>query len=316
MANEPPHLVVSHQERLFLASGIHTQLSPINRISGWNTSDKEYFQEGGGIITGMVSHERFLVVFKESAISAIVGNSHYNWGKDKLVDASGSLSHDSGVSDRSYVLYEDSNGRPSMLFGNEFAPVADQISRRVTDNRGADGLGACHPVPGNGIILLHRGGGSVGFWCDPEALKRDQEDTDWMVPWFPFELPGTVDASWSRLDKRPLIVVGSTFYVWGTPADSRSMARARMSMYNGGDPGRSSVRRIAVDASFDPGVDMLVSVWREGAVTADASATTPSGRVSHTVPAIGTNVELVEIQFTEGVSTLQSVTFDEFVRTF
>jgi hypothetical protein len=63
-----PHMVISHNNQIYLAERYIINFSPPGNVTGWREGQAEYFTDGGNIITGMVSQRDALVVFKENTI--------------------------------------------------------------------------------------------------------------------------------------------------------------------------------------------------------------------------------------------------------
>ena len=139
MGVEPPRLAISHRDRLWLAGGIFTQLSPVNRLEGWRAGDQEYYRAGGDRIEAMLSHERELLVFKRNAIFAVTGNSYHDWGKDKVLDNTGTSAVDGVLSVQGVVVYEDVSGRLAMLLQGEPRYITRHLADELGRNRGAGG---------------------------------------------------------------------------------------------------------------------------------------------------------------------------------
>ena len=318
-----PHMVELHNNRTFLAAKNITQLSPRNRLSGWNVSDQEYFQEGTGDITAMRSFGDMLAVFKQDAVFAIVGNSYKNWGKVKGHDGIGTKSPRSVVAEAGILFFEDSLGYPSVLIGRETEYAGRHVVKRLGVNRGS-GSGATHRGNG-GLVLLHEDGGELAFWIDPDSLTRDDDTTDMRLSFFPFDLPGAPVFSWEGgVDRTPFIVVGSSIYEWDQEA-VQSRVRATFSLYDGHSPKQSSVSRLSLDVEPVAGVIASVSMMRRVANGvlmiatlpngALITAATPAGIISHSVPDVDDKVEVAHLVLS-APAEVRSITYQTLQRAF
>ena len=314
-----PHMVELHNNRVFLAARNVTQLSPRNRLNGWNVSDQEYFQEGTGDITAMRSFGDMLAVFKQDAVFAIVGNSYKNWGKVKGHDGIGTKSPRSVVAEAGILFFEDSWGYPAVLVGRETEYAGRHIAQRLGNYAGATHRG------NGGLILLHEDGGELAFWIDPDSLIRDDNTTDMRLSFFPFDLPGPLSFSWEGgVDRTPFIVVGSSIYEWDQNAVQTDV-RASFSLYDGHSPEQSSVSRLSLDVEPAASVAAAVSMMRRDAsgdwVIAtfpdgtEITATTPAGIIHHSVPDIDNGVEVAELRLS-GPAEVRSITYQTLQRAF
>ena len=199
--NNMPHLVELHNNRVFLAEGNFTQLSPYNRISGWRQNDQEYYNEGGSKVTALRSHGNNLAVFKERAIYYLTGNSYENWGKDKIEDNYGTLSHRSVQSLRDVLVFAETAGGICILAGENVRKVSNHLPEGFLGPRAA----ANGTVPNREAVsaVYSPQSESVDYWMasaaegvanrrlwrmDPDTLRVDQQTGEFGASFFPMDL--------------------------------------------------------------------------------------------------------------------------------
>lgn len=99
-----PQHVVTYAETIFISSGIITNFSERNSITGWEAWKAEYFKAGGEEILKMVPFNEQLLFTKAGAIHTLIGNYYDNW-TNRLVCNVGTISGDSVVMTSQVVFF-------------------------------------------------------------------------------------------------------------------------------------------------------------------------------------------------------------------
>ena len=169
MADGRPHLVHTHNNRIFLGNGININYSPYNQVTGWEAAGEsgfEYFQDGGDKITALKTHNDYLLIVKPAALYGFYGNSYQNWTKRKLSDLG-------GIYKRSVV----SLGQVVMFLGREGIRLWNgvdnfYVSHHIeNDLETYDWTGAA-ALNYRGHLWLALPASSVLLWADPDSLRQ------------------------------------------------------------------------------------------------------------------------------------------------
>ncbi len=325
---QTPHLVELHRNRVCLAFGDSLQFGPYNRLSGWELR-QEYFSYGGDRVVALKSHTGFLAVLMDHAIHAITGNSDENWGVTKLADSVGTAAPESVESDIEWLVFSDRVGRLSMLRGADVRQVTRHCARWVDAARGSGTL-ATHLIEEELLLVLAHGGAvkvtgdalpaaleegdGLAFVVAPESLRSDVGG-GWKVSVFPFIAPGVVAMSWTTVDRRPVVVVGSRLYRLEGMVPARRYVRLPT---RSGDPSGQRVSRVTVTVTVGtPPEGLTLSYVRAGGVVLRTvvvgaeEVAQRRGIVRRSVPA---TLGLVSVIVDSGNQTLLSITVEYYGR--
>ena len=321
LLNKQPHLVELHHNRVMLAfNDTFLQFGAYNRLNGWEQR-QEYFTTGGDRIKALKTHAGFLAVFMDHAIHAVTGNSDRTWGQAILVDYTGTKTQGSVESDLGYLFFADRTNRIAMLSGEDVRQVGRHCRDTLTKARGG-GIWATHILEEDTLLLLPHGGPATeptAFMVDPEALRQDRSG-GWKVSFFAIDLPGgPVAASWTTVDRRPMVVVGGTIYRMDDSPTTVPNMSCRLPLYVGGDPTGNRVRRIVLRVKIEAVSatdDITMTYLREGLpippVTVSAAEINRKGGVVRRSVPIFLNVASVLVESRR--RPLLSVTMEYFPR--
>lgn len=324
---EPPHLAALHNDRLWLATARYAQPSFVNNMTRWDPDDSEYFQGGGDRIEAMVSHRDYLLVLKQRACWAVTGNSFRNQGVVKLADNTGSVARRCVAGPR-IAIYLDLRFDLVVVTDGQTATATAHVHGRLK--------AALHPKR-TALHWLDHGALAVAppkrkplpetgetdgacFWIDPEP--RPAADGGVRLGLFPVDGPGEVKASWGTADRGVTALVDNQVYRWRA-ATALPLPRMRTQvdapLYAGGPPEATAPRRVSIDAPSalpnllhphpsDAEVSLLCG--REaGASTRVGPVPTPPGIITHSLPEVGRDVEVLRVK-SDGPLQLRSLTFD------
>ena len=330
LGNVSPHLVALHRNRLVFGFGNLIQMGMSNRLDGWEPL-QEVFQYGGDRLTAIHTHTSFLAVLLAGGVHAVTGDSHYNWGTQKLVDFSGTLASESVASGEGYLVYADADHNLVLLAGATVRQVGRHCAAMFAASRGSGSM-ALHALTNGMVLLLFHGGeasavsGDVdgdgaavsrwrAFLVDPENLRPDV-DGGWRVSVFPFEgPPAAVEQSWTLQDRTPVAVAGGRVYRM-EPASAPTQAWVKLPGYVSGDPSGHLVRRLTFQVTGGGGSDLVVRYIYGGALgpalrTASEEVAAQRGIVRWSArPRLGVVSVMVDL----GSRLLISVTLDYFRR--
>lgn len=166
--NEKPQAVAVHKDRVFLAAGNAFRYSPPNQVTGWDSRDIEYCDDGGEEIRAMVSANAYLAVLKDAYVYRYFGTTTRNFVL-RSYPQEGVTSKRGAAYVGNVVIYTADDGIRA-LAGEESVLVSRHIqsdydgytkSNAVVRNYNGD---AVISFPTNDVIL----------WSDTDSVKEDQ----------------------------------------------------------------------------------------------------------------------------------------------
>lgn len=166
--NEKPQAIAVHKDRLFLAAGNAFRYSPPNQITGWNSRDIEYCDDGGEEIRCLVSANAYLAVLKDAYVYRYFGTTTQNFVL------------------RSYPQEGVTSKRGAAYVGNVVVYTADDgirvlageqsvlVSRHIQSDY--DGY-----TKSNAVVRNYNGDAVISFptsdvilWSDTDTVQEDQ----------------------------------------------------------------------------------------------------------------------------------------------
>lgn len=170
--------VESHRGRIFLASGRVVNYSPINRLTGWNEYDLEYFGEGGTSINRLFSYNEFLTIFKNDAIYGLFGNSYENWNVRKL-SSKGTANGNSVALGGDMLFYL---GQDNVIWGFN-GDQAKRMTKHIQSEIASLESTQCWGYTYEGDYYLSFPGNSTIIWFDPDSFRQDERGEGMMAVW-------------------------------------------------------------------------------------------------------------------------------------
>jgi hypothetical protein len=164
-----PHLVHTHNNRVWLGDGINVYYSPYNKVTGWEAAGEsgfEYFQDGGDKITALETHLDYLLIVKPAALYGYYGNSYQNWTKRKLSNLGGQYK-------RSVV----SLGQVIMFLAREGVRLWDgtnnfYVSHHIENDLETYTWTDANALNYRGHLWLAFPNGEMLLWADPDSLRQ------------------------------------------------------------------------------------------------------------------------------------------------
>jgi hypothetical protein len=181
MADEKPHLIEYHNNRFFLVAGNNVQISPPNQVKNWKEYDVDYFLRGGRRIRGTASYRDYLMVFKDSLVYGLFGNSMEDWVKQSFI-SKGCASARSIVVALDTVWWVADDG----IYGWNGVKEIRVSSHIDSDYSGYTKTDTCG-IFFEGRVWMAFPTNSVVLVFDPDSAEQDKEDLgEWRVALYKF----------------------------------------------------------------------------------------------------------------------------------
>jgi hypothetical protein len=179
LSDDRPSDVIVHGNRMWLAAGYIVNYSPPNLVTGWRSSEVEYFLDGGPAVRGMSSFKEALLVFKDNALYEFTGNSLDTFSKNKVSD-NGCVSRRSVavVNDECYRVAHDG------IYGWNGSRDA-KVSKHISTDLASYTKTNAAAVNYKGQYWVSFPTNSITLIFDPDTLRVD-DDGDARVSFYKF----------------------------------------------------------------------------------------------------------------------------------
>lgn len=169
MENERPQFVLTHGSRIILAANNAINMSPFNSVTGWRAGEVDYFVDGGNKIISLLSYNDVLLIFKESTIFSLSGNSYENWVRSMPLSHVGTCAKRSPIVIGGYVFFVGVDGIYAWQ-GSEAVKISKHIQSDIDSYTLDNACGKAYKneylisFPSNSIVLT----------CDLDTIRVDE----------------------------------------------------------------------------------------------------------------------------------------------
>jgi hypothetical protein len=170
LGGEMPDHASVHGSRLWLSrddSNI-VNYSPPNVVTGWRDREAEYFLDGGKGVVSKIGYKGNLIVFKDNAMFAYIGDSFDNFVRRK-VSGKGISSPRSAAVVKSFLFRVCSDGIYAFN-GSEDVKISSHVQSDFNDLTITDACG----IEYNGEYWVAFPSNSIAYVMDPDTIRRDE----------------------------------------------------------------------------------------------------------------------------------------------
>lgn len=157
--NPPPDnafLAAWHKSRMFLSDGVYVYFSKLGNPEAFDPDSYEQIDtnDGGGVITNIVSHEGDLVIFKERATYAILGDDPNTWEIRQVDPSVGCVGGAAAIAANGQLFVWTHRG-PAIFAGGQFTFIGQELLAQTlaTLNR-ANALGVVAGVDEDSDVVM------------------------------------------------------------------------------------------------------------------------------------------------------------------